>query len=192
MKSLILETSTEAALLAVTQGDIILWEKPLLGGPELSKTLGLEIKKLLEVCPIPFDRIVIGVGPGSYTGIRVGAAMAQALSFGWQIPLYTVCSLTAFAPIDKENFFIAVDARSGGIFIQENFMPPKLVKLEEATRILQEAKFISSPHPEKLLKRIPDLKNLEQRLPNPLQLAKFSVASLKPDLSYLSSPGNFS
>jgi tRNA threonylcarbamoyl adenosine modification protein YeaZ len=192
MKSLILETSTEASLLAITENDRILWEKHLSGGPELSKTLGLEIKKMLELCPPPFDRIVIGAGPGSYTGIRVGAAMAQALSFGWQIPLYTVCSLTAFAPNSDENFAIAIDARSGGFFIQENFSPPKLLKLDEAIKVLHTAALISSPHPEKLLARIPSLTNLIKAAPNPLQLARHSIAADKPDLSYLSTPGNFS
>ncbi len=192
MKTLILETSTEAALLAVTENDKILWEKHLSGGPELSKTLGLEIKKMLVEHPIPFDRIVLGSGPGSFTGIRVGAAMAQALSFGWQIPLYTVSSLTAFAPENQENFVVAIDARSGGLYIQENFTAPKLLKPEEAESILKAATVVASPHPERLQKRLPSLTNLVLAQPNPLQLAKFSIAALKPDLSYLSTPGNFS
>jgi len=104
MKSLIIETSTESALLAVLENGRLLWEKHLLGGPALSKSLGLEIKKILELIPPPFDQIILGSGPGSYTGIRVGAAMAQALSFGWKIPLYTVSSLTAFAPLHSRKF----------------------------------------------------------------------------------------
>ena len=47
MKSLILETSTEFAVLAVVDEDKILFEKQLTGGPSLSKFLGSEIKKIL-------------------------------------------------------------------------------------------------------------------------------------------------
>jgi len=188
MKSLIIETSTESALLAVLENGRLLWEKHLLGGPALSKSLGLEIKKILELIPPPFDQIILGSGPGSYTGIRVGAAMAQALSFGWKIPLYTVSSLTAFAP-DKENFVIAIDARSGGLFIQENFTLPKLLKLEDAEIILQSYPIVASPHPEKLLQRMPTLTNLVQTKPNAFLLAQFSIPASKPDLSYLSTPG---
>jgi tRNA threonylcarbamoyl adenosine modification protein YeaZ len=184
MKSLVIETSTEAGLLAVLQDGTVVAEKHLFGGPELSKSLGLEVKKL--VCFGPFDRIVIGSGPGSYTGIRVGAAMAESLAFGWKIPLYTVSSPTGFAPA-SEAFAIAIDARSGGILIQENFTTPKLYPLEIAGPLLESYPIIASPHPEKLLLRLPNLKGLVQRRPNPLLLAKHSILAERPDLCYLSS-----
>lgn len=43
------------------------------------------------------DVIACGVGPGPYTGLRVGIATARALSLSWSIPIVGVCSLDAVA-----------------------------------------------------------------------------------------------
>jgi tRNA threonylcarbamoyladenosine biosynthesis protein TsaB len=43
------------------------------------------------------DRIAVGIGPGSFTGLRVGIAVAQGLSEGLEVPLVGVPSLQAMA-----------------------------------------------------------------------------------------------
>ncbi len=163
MKTLLLETSSEFALLAVLEKGQILLEVRLSGGPELSKMLGAEIKKILAP---PYDRIVVGIGPGSFTGTRVGASMASALAFGWKIPLYTASSLTAFGPKT-----VAIDARMGGIYVQRGTESPLLLPLLEAAEFLSKELAIASPHPDKILARIPGL-TLEKQEPNPLLLAQ--------------------
>lgn len=188
VKSLILETSTESALLAVVDGEQLLFEKHLLGGPQLSKTLGLEIKQILTEIPLPFNRVIFGNGPGSFTGIRVGAAMAQALAFGWKIPLFTASSLSGFAPENEKNFAIAIDARSGGFFIQENFSAPKLLNIAEAEQILLRYPIVASPHPEKILARVPSLHRVVQTKPNPFIYAQQAIPATEIALSYLSHP----
>jgi len=52
------------------------------------------------------DRVAVGIGPGSFTGLRVGIALAQGLSEGWEVPLVGVPSLQAIA--------LAVPAERGG------------------------------------------------------------------------------
>ncbi|WP_309081071.1 tRNA (adenosine(37)-N6)-threonylcarbamoyltransferase complex dimerization subunit type 1 TsaB [Zhihengliuella sp.] len=78
------------------------------------------------------DRIVVGVGPGPFTGLRVGLATAQALGFAWQVPVDGVVSLDAIAwqvahravepdgagiaaPI-TEDFTVAIDARRREVY----------------------------------------------------------------------------
>ena len=173
MKSLILESSTEYALLAETGGS----ELHLAGGPSLSKMLATEIKKFTP----PFSRIVLGIGPGSFTGIRVVAAMAQALAYGWKIPLFTASSLTAFAP-PAEHFAIAFDAKSGGLYVQIGFDAPRLLKLEEAGIVLETMPLIASPHPDKILQRLPHLRGKQWRetRPNGALLEKYAVLAAHP------------
>jgi tRNA threonylcarbamoyl adenosine modification protein YeaZ len=62
---------------------------------------------LAEVCAmVPRERITAvacGVGPGPYTGLRVGIASAIALGLAWQVPVYGLCSLDALAAAESAN-----------------------------------------------------------------------------------------
>ena len=109
MLTLIIETSGEkGGLILAKQGQCIA-SRTLLGGPELSQSLAQEVKDLLAGASPKL--IAVGIGPGSYTGIRVGAALAKALAYGWKIPCLGFCSLRAFGLPP-----ILVDARGGGIY----------------------------------------------------------------------------
>ena len=118
--------------------------KALPAGPELSKCLALEVKNILNG-HIP-SLIAVGTGPGSYTGIRVGAALAKALAYGWSIPLLGFCSLKAFAPLP-----VLVDARMGGFYALLDKEP---LLLDPSSPLLQNLPSISSPHPELIQKRL--------------------------------------
>ncbi len=61
--------------------------------------------------------IVVGVGPGSFTGLRVGLAMAKGLAYGAGVPLYGVSSLAMLAGSQGQKpIAIALEARKGEIF----------------------------------------------------------------------------
>ncbi|MBS0626148.1 MAG: tRNA (adenosine(37)-N6)-threonylcarbamoyltransferase complex dimerization subunit type 1 TsaB [Verrucomicrobia bacterium] len=188
MKALIFETSTEKSCLILAENGSVRKKKFLSGGPELSKTLAREVDTLLDG---PVDFISVGQGPGSYTGTRVGAALAQGLSFGWQIPLYGFCSLIAFAPPAPGPFTVLVDARMGGFYILTGerssslaIHPPKLVQPSEAPLIGT----LASPHPAQIARRLPSIPILETS-PCPDLLAAWAFANQSPlTLSYLSNP----
>lgn len=196
MKALILETSTEksCALLA-NQGKL---SKKLLlpGGPELSKGLAFEVKKILDGETV--DAIFVGQGPGSYTGIRVGAALAKGLSFGWTAPLYGFCSLKAFIPPYFGPFAVLVDAKMGGIYMlfgtrsktSLTTEPARLIKLEIAEKLLQNTLKIVSPHPHLIQARLPEVLVEEATIDfDLLSQLSFSEENRTPlALSYLSSP----
>jgi tRNA threonylcarbamoyladenosine biosynthesis protein TsaB len=67
------------------------------------------------------DRIGVGVGPGSFTGLRVGIALAQGLALGLDVPLVGVGSLRSMAaaiPQDDTRTRVAIlDARRDEYFI---------------------------------------------------------------------------
>lgn len=67
------------------------------------------------------DRIVVGVGPGPFTGLRVGIATARTLGFAWGVPVDGAMSLDAVAwdvlagtdsaGVPDGGFTVAIDAR---------------------------------------------------------------------------------
>ncbi|MBX7066691.1 MAG: tRNA (adenosine(37)-N6)-threonylcarbamoyltransferase complex dimerization subunit type 1 TsaB [Parachlamydiales bacterium] len=109
MLILTIESSAEKGCLVLSENEKVLASIQLEGGPQLSRTIAQEVKNLLSN-QVP-ALVAVGIGPGSYTGIRVGAALAKALSYGWQIPCLGFCSLKAFGPAP-----ILMDAKSGGVY----------------------------------------------------------------------------
>jgi tRNA threonylcarbamoyladenosine biosynthesis protein TsaB len=68
-------------------------------------------------------RIVVATGPGSFTGIRIGLAMARAMGVALGIPVVGVSTLAAFAaPLLSEPrtgiIAAAIDARHGSVYFQ--------------------------------------------------------------------------
>ena len=71
--------------------------------------------------PHDLAAIVYGRGPGSFIGIRVAASVAQALAYGWALPLLGVSCLEAVAAeawrlYACQQILVAMDARMGQIY----------------------------------------------------------------------------
>jgi tRNA threonylcarbamoyl adenosine modification protein YeaZ len=92
-------------------------------------------------------RIAVAMGPGSFTGIRVGLAMARAMAVGLAIPVVGVSTLAAFAaPLLSEprTGIIAstIDARHGSVYFQlfeatgRPLGPPRCDTLRECVRAI--------------------------------------------------------
>ena len=66
------------------------------------------------------DWILVGVGPGSFTGIRVGIAAAQGLAIAWNCELSGMSSLALLAAqADRDFIAAAVDGGHGELFAQQ-------------------------------------------------------------------------
>ena len=66
------------------------------------------------------DRIIVGVGPGSFTGIRVGLAAAHGLAIGWNAELSGMSSLALLAAGTRgnEDVTAAIMGGHGELFVQ--------------------------------------------------------------------------
>lgn len=65
------------------------------------------------------DRILVGVGPGSFTGIRVGIAAAQGMAIGWGVDLAGISSLALLAAgANEQELAVAVIGGHGELFVQ--------------------------------------------------------------------------
>jgi tRNA threonylcarbamoyl adenosine modification protein YeaZ len=67
------------------------------------------------------DRILVGVGPGSFTGIRVGIAAAQGLAIAWNCELRGMSSIALLAAGVEGDGAVAaaVDGGHGELFVQQ-------------------------------------------------------------------------
>ena len=71
-----------------------------------------------EVVPdwAAIERIAVGVGPGGFTGLRIGIATARALAQARDLPLVGVSSLAALAAPHDGRVVAVIDARRGEVF----------------------------------------------------------------------------
>jgi len=98
--------------------------------------------------PPQLDRIAVGTGPGSFTGLRVGIALAQGIAEGLEIPLVGVGSLRAMAWAasrgDERTRVPVIDARRGELFLAaytpagRELLPPQVVaNVDAAERLIR-------------------------------------------------------
>ncbi len=84
MTALIIDTSGSAGIIVYAKDGKIVQSLALPQGRDLSKNL---FPLIAGFDNIKFEFVAVGQGPGTFTGTRVGAMAAQALAFGWDIPL---------------------------------------------------------------------------------------------------------
>lgn len=77
-----------------------------------------EVQALFQQAGLPFraDRLVVGVGPGSYTGVRVAASYALGLARAWGVEVFGVSSLMAMAAPHEGVVGVTLDARRGNVY----------------------------------------------------------------------------
>lgn len=59
--------------------------------------------------------IVVGTGPGPFTGLRVGLVTARMLALAWKVPLWGVCSLDALGAMERDALVVG-DARRREVY----------------------------------------------------------------------------
>lgn len=124
MRALGIETSTRRGSVAAALDGVILGtlahEEP---SAHAERVLALIERLLAEVgwSRSSIERVAVGIGPGSFTGLRVGIALAQGIALGLGCPIVGVGSLAALAgsaPATERRTRVPVlDARRGELFV---------------------------------------------------------------------------
>lgn len=121
-----IETATEVCSVALSEGEKILAVSETAYGNSHSKNLLPFIDKTLKEAHQELkdlDGVVISIGPGSYTGLRIGVSTAKSLAYSLEIPVITVSTLESIAygakntDIEKPYSVIPmIDARRMEVF----------------------------------------------------------------------------
>jgi tRNA threonylcarbamoyladenosine biosynthesis protein TsaB len=93
--TLAFDTATSTATAALVSGGELLGERASQALRVLADAD--ELVRAARAEPHDLERVVVGVGPGSFTGIRLGLAAARSLAFALAIPLAGVSTLEALA-----------------------------------------------------------------------------------------------
>lgn len=124
MNLLAIDTSSNACSVALQVGDSIS-EKHVVEPREHTKILVPMIEELIREADTSLsdlDAVVLGNGPGSFIGMRIGASVAQGLCHGAGINIVPVSSLATIAAEvirehGAENVLVAQDARMHEIYL---------------------------------------------------------------------------
>ena len=112
--SLAIDTSTSRTIVGIIEGGQVTFEEFHEGATDHGRALSELVAKALKTFA-PVTDVVVGMGPGPFTGLRVGISFAHTFALARDIPVVGVCSLDAIA-IEESNYTVAVDARRKEIY----------------------------------------------------------------------------
>ncbi|MES2179528.1 MAG: tRNA (adenosine(37)-N6)-threonylcarbamoyltransferase complex dimerization subunit type 1 TsaB [Gemmatimonadota bacterium] len=126
MITLALESSTYEGSVALLDGVQLLGERVVTMRGREQEALMAAVGELLaaaELSPTAIRRVVCGSGPGSFTSLRISAAIAKGLAMASGAALYPVSSLRLLVESSESRragrFLAAVDAMRGESYVQE-------------------------------------------------------------------------
>ena len=142
-KILVIDTSTDRTTAGIYQDGTVLFEghhdDPLAHGEVLPTLVAAGLKHHPDI-----DLVAIAMGPGPFTGLRVGISFGQAFALARNIPWVGIGSLEAMAfAHDEAEFVVAIDGRRREYFCQHYVN----CNLYAPTRTLQREELASIPWP---------------------------------------------
>ena len=169
MSTLIIDTATDRTSVGIFKDGVEVFyafhDGAMAHGEALSKLVSDGLKTELNI-----SQVIVGMGPGPFTGLRVGIVFAQTFATARNIPWVGVSTLDAIALGIRENeFIVATNARRKEIYWAKYLNGVRtigpLVAKPEALTEYREPKFgfgftsELSPHPKDLLKLSSEIKN---------------------------------
>ena len=119
------DTATPAVTVALYDGEQVVAERTTVDAMRHGELLAPEISAVLSEAGLvrqDLTAIAVGVGPGPFTGLRVGLMTARTLAAVLEIPVYGVCTLDVLAAEAVDlgtvdgRFHVATDARRKEVY----------------------------------------------------------------------------
>ena len=117
-----IETSSLVSSLALLEGDALLGELTMQTGLTHSEQLVPHIELLLDQAQVDksdLTGIVVAIGPGSFTGLRIGMGTAKAMAYALKIPLYGAMTMDGMAynvPYTDRLISVLIDAQKKNVY----------------------------------------------------------------------------
>lgn len=128
---LCIETGTDICSVGIARDGELLSLRESDQGRDHAKNLAVFVDELLRetsIRPDELDAVAVGMGPGSYTGLRIGVSFAKGMCYGLNIPLLAVGSLDALAQV-------AIEDHEAGIMNIEGWNDAVLCPMVDARRM---------------------------------------------------------
>ncbi|MDY4919534.1 MAG: tRNA (adenosine(37)-N6)-threonylcarbamoyltransferase complex dimerization subunit type 1 TsaB [Phascolarctobacterium sp.] len=122
MLTLAIDTATKVCTVALCRDEEILAEYTINMGMTHSEGLLPQLEQLLArtgVAKEEIELLAVSMGPGSFTGLRIGLATAEAMAYAWQCCLHGVDTLKALAynlPLEGVVLSPVLDAQKGNYY----------------------------------------------------------------------------
>ena len=122
MSILAIDTATQVSSVAVASVDKLAAELTMQAKLTHSETLMPHIKEVLRMANVRkenLEGIAVSIGPGSFTGLRIGLAAAKAMAYALNLPIVGVSTLKALAfhyPVSGIRIVSLLDAQKGNAY----------------------------------------------------------------------------
>ena len=119
MYSLILDSATKNLYICLLKDDKVLEEIYIKGQNDHSKNIVSKLDLILKnsnITPNDLDEIIVGYGPGSYTGVRMAVTVGKMMAVFLKKPLYTISTLKLISSNLEGKVLAMIDARRGNSF----------------------------------------------------------------------------
>jgi tRNA threonylcarbamoyladenosine biosynthesis protein TsaB len=150
MISLAFDTSTDYLLVALSKKGEFFSQVFRYLPRAHQENLLFTVDNLLKKHSLSISRInliVVGLGPGSYTGMRIGVSVAKGISLSLGLPVVGISTLKAISEVflgKKEHIVPVLDAKRGEVYFAvyegktgDEVFPPSAGKVENLRKILQ-------------------------------------------------------
>jgi len=115
---LAIETSSPQASMCLFDAGKKVWSESFVTDRSHNSKIFHPLKEALDICERKLDLLVVGLGPGSYSGVRVGIAAANGIGMSLGVQVVGVSSLLAYDS-GTSNYLVAGDARRKTFFWAE-------------------------------------------------------------------------
>jgi len=121
LKRLVIDTATDHIFMALAKDKEVIQSVYQKGNHDHSVTMMPLLEGMLKISDLELkdiDQVIVGIGPGSYTGVRIGVTVAKMIAYLNDLPIYTVSSLALMATHAEDGLVCPmIDARRGNAFM---------------------------------------------------------------------------